>query len=145
MNLLKKNRSVFKQLRKKKRNLKKSSAYISNIKEDLDQSKSRFEKKLKSYHKKILADCNEYKNKYSQYKTSINESLDMKISVLSQSYSKEKLEIEQEIDNLRKQFLAKIIDFDPEQGLTVEKLDDKKEYLIPKDKIHRVQLHIDDI
>ncbi len=44
-----------------------------------------------------------------------------------------------------KQFLAKIIDFDPEQGLTVEKLDDKKEYLIPKDKIHRVQLHIDDI
>lgn len=44
-----------------------------------------------------------------------------------------------------KQFIAKIVDFDPENGLTVEKLDENKNYLIPKDKIHRAQLEIEDI
>ena len=44
-----------------------------------------------------------------------------------------------------KQFLCKIVDFDPENGLTVLKLDENKEFIIPKDKIHRAQLHIEDI
>jgi ribosome maturation factor RimP len=44
-----------------------------------------------------------------------------------------------------KQFLAKIVDFHPENGLIVEKLDDNKEYTLPKDKLHKVQLHIEDI
>lgn len=44
-----------------------------------------------------------------------------------------------------KHFLCKITDFDTEKGLTVEKLDDKKIYTIPKDKILRAQLHIEDI
>ncbi len=44
-----------------------------------------------------------------------------------------------------KQFLAKIIDFDPENGLTIEKLSDNNRYQIPKEKIYRAQLHIDDI
>ena len=44
-----------------------------------------------------------------------------------------------------KHFVCKIVDFDPEKGLTVEKLDNKQTYLVPKDKILRAQLHIDDI
>lgn len=44
-----------------------------------------------------------------------------------------------------KHFLAQIIDFDNEKGLTVKKIDNNQNYLIPKDKIHRAQLHIDDI
>ena len=50
------------------------------------------------------------------------------------------------VDGLaEKQFLAKIIDFHPENGLIVEKLDDNQEYTLPKDKLHKVQLHIEDI
>ena len=44
-----------------------------------------------------------------------------------------------------KHFLCKIIDFDIERGLTVQKLDDNKEYTIPKDKILKAQLHMEDI
>lgn len=44
-----------------------------------------------------------------------------------------------------KHFVCKIVDFDPEKGLTVKKLDNKQTYLVPKDKILRAQLHIDDI
>lgn len=44
-----------------------------------------------------------------------------------------------------KHFLCTITDFDPEKGLTVQKLDDKKLLTIPKDKILRAQLHIEDI
>lgn len=44
-----------------------------------------------------------------------------------------------------KHFICKIVDFDPERGLSVEKADDKKIYLIPKDKILRAKLHIEDI
>ena len=45
----------------------------------------------------------------------------------------------------QKHFLCKILDFDPEKGIKVMKLDDNKEFVIPKDKIHRAQLHIEDI
>lgn len=44
-----------------------------------------------------------------------------------------------------KNFLCKIEDFDEVSGLTVLKLDDNKTYTIPKDKILRAQLHIDEI
>lgn len=44
-----------------------------------------------------------------------------------------------------KHFVCKIVDFDPEKGLTVEKSDNKQTYLVPKDKILRAQLHIEDI
>lgn len=44
-----------------------------------------------------------------------------------------------------KHFLCKIVDFDPEKGLTVQKLDNNENYLVPKDKILRAQLHIEDI
>ena len=44
-----------------------------------------------------------------------------------------------------KQFVCKILDFDPENGLKVLKTDDNKELVVPKDKIHRAQLHIEDI
>ena len=44
-----------------------------------------------------------------------------------------------------KQFLCKILDYDKEQGLKVEKLDTKEELIIPKDKIYKAQLHIEDI
>ncbi len=44
-----------------------------------------------------------------------------------------------------KHFLCKILDYDIENGLTVQKLDDNKRLIIPKDKILRAQLHIDDI
>ncbi len=44
-----------------------------------------------------------------------------------------------------KHFLCKIIDFDVEKGLTVQKLDDNKEYTVPKDKILKAQLHMEDI
>ncbi len=44
-----------------------------------------------------------------------------------------------------KQFLARIVDFDPEQGLKIQKIDNNQTYIIPKDKIYRAQLHIDDI
>ena len=45
----------------------------------------------------------------------------------------------------QKHFLCKIMDFDPEKGIKVLKLDDNKEFVVPKDKIHRAQLHIEDI
>lgn len=45
----------------------------------------------------------------------------------------------------QKHFLCKIMDFDPEEGIKVLKLDDNKEFVVPKDKIHRAQLHIEDI
>ena len=44
-----------------------------------------------------------------------------------------------------KHFICKILDFDPEMGVKVLKLDENKELTIPKDKIHRAQLHIEDI
>ena len=44
-----------------------------------------------------------------------------------------------------KQFICKILDFDPENGLKVLKIDDDKELIVPKEKIHRAQLHIEDI
>lgn len=44
-----------------------------------------------------------------------------------------------------KQFICKILDFDPENGLKVLKTDEDKELIVPKDKIHRAQLHIEDI
>ena len=44
-----------------------------------------------------------------------------------------------------KHFLCKILDFDPEKGVKVLKLDDNKEFVIHQDKIHRAQLHIEDI
>ena len=44
-----------------------------------------------------------------------------------------------------KQFLAKILDFDSEKGVTVLKLDNKNTYTIPTDKIQRAQLHIEDL
>ena len=44
-----------------------------------------------------------------------------------------------------KQFVCKILDFDPENGLKVLKTDDNKELVVKKDKIHRAQLHIEDI
>lgn len=44
-----------------------------------------------------------------------------------------------------KQFLAKILDFDREKGVTVLKLDNQNTYTIPTDKIHRAQLHIEDL
>jgi len=44
-----------------------------------------------------------------------------------------------------KHFLCKILDFDVEQGLRILKLDDEKELIVPKDKIYRAQLHIEDI
>ena len=44
-----------------------------------------------------------------------------------------------------KHFLCKILDFDPEQGVKILKLDENKELLIPKEKIHRAQLHIENI
>ncbi len=44
-----------------------------------------------------------------------------------------------------KHFLCKIADFDVERGLTVIKLDDNKEYTIPKDKILKAQLHMEEI
>lgn len=43
-----------------------------------------------------------------------------------------------------KHFLCRILDFDIENGLTVQKLDDNKKLVISKDKIHKAQLHIDD-
>ena len=43
-----------------------------------------------------------------------------------------------------KHFLCKILDYDIENGLTVQKLDDNKKLVISKDKIHKAQLHIDD-
>lgn len=45
----------------------------------------------------------------------------------------------------QKHFLCKILDFDVEKGLTVLKLDENKEYIVPKDKILKAQLHIEDI
>lgn len=44
-----------------------------------------------------------------------------------------------------KQFICRILDFDPENGLKVLKIDDDKELIVPKEKIHRAQLHIEDI
>lgn len=44
-----------------------------------------------------------------------------------------------------KHFICKILDFDPENGVKVLKIDENKELIIPKDKIHRAQLHIEDI
>ena len=44
-----------------------------------------------------------------------------------------------------KHFLCKILDFDIEKGLTIEKLDDKKQFIIPKEKIAKAQLHMEDI
>ena len=44
-----------------------------------------------------------------------------------------------------KHFICKILDFDPEIGVKVLKIDENKELIIPKDKIHRAQLHIEDI
>ncbi len=44
-----------------------------------------------------------------------------------------------------KQFLAKILDFDREKGVTVLKLDNQNTYTIPTDKIQRAQLHIEDL
>ena len=44
-----------------------------------------------------------------------------------------------------KQFLCKILDFDPENGLKVLKIDENKELIVPKDKIYRAQLQIEDI
>ena len=44
-----------------------------------------------------------------------------------------------------KQFICKILDFDPENGLKVLKTDEDKELIVQKDKIHRAQLHIEDI
>lgn len=44
-----------------------------------------------------------------------------------------------------KHFLCRISDFDVEKGLTVTKLDDNKDYTIPKDKILKAQLHIEEI
>lgn len=44
-----------------------------------------------------------------------------------------------------KHFICKILDFDPEIGVKVLKIDENKELVIPKDKIHRAQLHIEDI
>ena len=44
-----------------------------------------------------------------------------------------------------KHFICKILDFDPEVGVKVLKIDDNKELIVPKDKIHRAQLHIEDI
>lgn len=44
-----------------------------------------------------------------------------------------------------KHFICKILDFDPEIGVKVLKIDEDKELIIPKDKIHRAQLHIEDI
>lgn len=44
-----------------------------------------------------------------------------------------------------KHFLCKIVDFDPEKGLTVQNIDNNENYLVPKDKILRAQLHIEDI
>ncbi len=41
-----------------------------------------------------------------------------------------------------KHFICKILDFDPEIGVKVLKIDENKELIIPKDKIHRAQLHI---
>ena len=45
----------------------------------------------------------------------------------------------------QKHFLCKILDFDVEKGLTVLKLDEIKEYIVPKDKILKAQLHMEDI
>lgn len=44
-----------------------------------------------------------------------------------------------------KHFICKILDFNPEIGVKVLKTDENKELIIPKDKIHRAQLHIEDI
>lgn len=44
-----------------------------------------------------------------------------------------------------KHFLSRILDFDPEKGVKVLKLDENKELIIPTDKIHKAQLHIEDI
>lgn len=44
-----------------------------------------------------------------------------------------------------KHFLCKILDFDPEHGVKVLKTDENKEIIIPTEKIHRAQLHIEDI
>ncbi len=56
------------------------------------------------------------------------------------------LKLKSFVDNIdEKHFIAKIIDFDPENGLTVQKIDDNKNYLIPSDKIQKAQLHIEDI
>ena len=44
-----------------------------------------------------------------------------------------------------KHFICKILDYNPEIGVKVLKTDEKKELIIPKDKIHRAQLHIEDI
>lgn len=56
------------------------------------------------------------------------------------------LKLKSFVDGLEdKQFLCKILDFDPERGLTVEKSDDNTTHIIPKDKILKAQLHIEDI
>lgn len=44
-----------------------------------------------------------------------------------------------------KQFLAQIIDFDKENGVTIKKIDNNNTYIIPIEKIQRAQLHIEDL
>lgn len=44
-----------------------------------------------------------------------------------------------------KHFICRILDFDPERGVKVLKIDENKELVIPTDKIHKAQLHIEDI
>lgn len=56
------------------------------------------------------------------------------------------LKLKSLIDGLQeKQFICKILDFDPEKGLYIEKYDTKDNYLIPKEKIQKAQLHMENI
>jgi len=56
------------------------------------------------------------------------------------------LKLKTQIDGTEeKHFLCKILDFDPEKGVIVLKQDENKELVIPTEKIHRAQLHIEDI
>lgn len=46
-------------------------------------------------------------------------------------------------ENEEKTFKAKIIDFSEKEGLRVLRLEDEKEFLIPKDKIHSAKLFLE--
>lgn len=47
-------------------------------------------------------------------------------------------------ENEEKLFKAKILDFSPEEGLKVLRLEDQREFLIPKDKIVSAKLYLED-
>lgn len=47
-------------------------------------------------------------------------------------------------ENEEKVFKAKILDFSEQEGLKVLRLEDEREFLIPKDKIHSARLYLED-